>query len=94
MDDRLSDPPHGIRDELDVFLWIKAACRLQQTDVAFTDQILERKSASAVSFGVGYNKPDVRLYEAVEGISVAATNFAAKLLFFIRCDSWQMRYAL
>src|SRR6478672_316150 len=42
---RLTNPPHSVRDELHALIGIELTCSGEQTDVAFTDQIDERHAA-------------------------------------------------
>ena len=75
--DGLTDPPHGVRDELDALIGIELPRGREQTDVAFADQIDERQAAVLVLLGDGDDEAQVALDQFLQRILVAGADLLA-----------------
>src|SRR6185369_10835940 len=70
-EDRLADPPHRVRDELDALIGIELPGGSEQTDVAFTDQIDEGQTTVLVFLRHGDHEAEIALHELLEGVLIA-----------------------
>src|SRR6266550_422837 len=73
-ENRLANPPHGVRDELDALIGIELARRREQTDVALADEIGERQAAILVLLGDGNHEAQVALYQLLHRLLIARAN--------------------
>src|SRR6478672_45365 len=71
---RLTNPPHSVRDELHALIGIELASSSEQTDVALTDQIDERHAAVLVFLCDRDHEAQVTLHELLESVRVTCTN--------------------
>ena len=78
-EDRLADPPHGVRDELDALVGIELPGGGEQADVAFADEIDEREAAVLVFLGDGDDEAQVALDELLEGVLVAGADLLGEV---------------
>jgi len=77
-ENRLADPPHGVRDELDALIGVEFARRREQADVALADEISERQPAVLVFLGDGNHEPQVALHELLHRFLIARANLASE----------------
>ena len=66
--DRLTDPPRGVRGELEALLPIEFLDGSDQAEVAFLDQVKEKHAASGVTLGERDDEAQVRLEQVVLGL--------------------------
>ena len=78
-EDRLTDPPHGVGDELHALVRIELSRSGEQADVAFTDEIDERQSAVLVFLGDGDDEAQVALHELLERVLITGANLLREL---------------
>ena len=78
-EDRLANPPHGVRDELDALIGIELSRSGEQADVALTDEIDERQSAVLVLLGDGDDEAQVALDELLQRVLIAGANLLREL---------------
>ena len=69
--DRLADPPGRIGREFEAFSPVELIDRLDQTEVAFLDQVEEQHTAADVALGDADDKTQVRFTEFLLGFFVA-----------------------
>src|SRR5918997_2918247 len=72
-------PPGGIRREAVAHLGVELLDGLDEPRVTLLDEVLERHAAPAVLLGNGDHEPQVRLYEALPGFSVAPVGAPAEV---------------
>src|SRR5690606_40670286 len=58
-EDRLTDPPHRVRDELHALLRIELPCSRDEPDVAFLDQVDQGDTAVLVLLGYADDETQV-----------------------------------
>ena len=76
--DRLTDPPHGVRDELHALVGIELPGGGEQADVALADQVDERQAAVLVLLGDGDDEAQVALDELLQRVLVAGADLLAR----------------
>src|SRR5262249_22651153 len=74
-EDRLTDPPHGVGDELDALVGIEFSGGSEQADVALTDEVDEGQSPVLVLLGYGDDEAQVALDQFLERVLIARANF-------------------
>ena len=77
--DRLADPPHGVRDELHALVRIELPGGGEQADVAFADEVDERQAAVLVLLGDGDDEAQVALHELLQRVLVAGADLPGEL---------------
>jgi len=65
LEDRLADPPYGVRDELDAFGLVELVCRADQAEVALMIRS-ESERLILILLGDGHDEPQVSSARAVE----------------------------
>ena len=84
---RLPDPPQRRGLEVRVVRGIEPPCCLDQSEIAFVDQVQERHAEPPESPGVVHDHAKVGLHEKTECVFVAVLlNSCAKLTLVIRCQ--------
>ena len=81
--DALADPPRGVRGELEAAAPVEQLDRAHQADVAFLDQVEQRKSLALVLAGHGHHQPEVGHDESLArrlGVSDVAAGLRDALL--------------
>src|SRR6185312_15583934 len=78
-EDRLADPPHRVRDELDALIGVELSGGREQADVAFTDEVDERQSAILVFLGDRNHEAQVALHEFLQRVGIAGADAARDL---------------
>src|SRR5690349_22428470 len=78
-ENRLTNPPHSVRDELDALIRVELASSSEQTDVAFTDQIDERHAAVLILLRHRDDETQIALDELLECVGIAGTNTTSNL---------------
>src|SRR5689334_9720653 len=76
---RLTNPPHRVRDELDALIRIELTSSSEQTDVAFTDQIDERHAAVLIFLRHRDDETQIALDELLECVGIAGANPTSNL---------------
>ena len=71
LQDRLTDPPNGVRDELETTRFIETLCRLDQAVVSFVDEVSQRKPLPLLLLGNGYHEAKVCSGQTVQCILVS-----------------------
>ena len=61
--DRLTDPPGGVRRELEALGVVELLHRTDESEVAFLNQIEERHAAAGVALGQRHDESQVRFQE-------------------------------
>ena len=84
MQDRLANPPHSIRDELEALRSVKASGCDHQTQVAFIDQVGQWQSKVLIPLGDADDEPQVGLHEFRQCCFVALLNPFSNGDFFLR----------
>ena len=74
LQDRLTDPPHGVRDELETAGLVELLGGLDQTEVAFVDQVREAESLILILFGDGNYETQVGFGQLFEGFLISFLN--------------------
>src|SRR5690606_11881303 len=82
--DRLTDPPHGVRDELHALLRIELPCSRDEPDVAFLDQVDQRDAAVLILLGDADDEAEVRPDELLHGLLIALLRTTTQLDLFLR----------
>jgi len=92
MCDGLTDPPHGVGDELYVPVRIEPPARLDQPEIAFVNEIEEGHAKPAVALGVADDKSEVAFDEPAERRLIAVgLDAAGQLAFFFRRQTREFR---
>src|SRR5687767_2901488 len=81
--DRLTNPPHGVRDELHALVGIELPSRRQQTDVSFADEIDQGKAAVLIFLGDGDDETEVALDQLLQRVLISVANLAGELNFLV-----------
>src|SRR5438094_1040 len=71
LENRLADPPHRIRDELDPFRLVELVGGANQAEVALVDQIGERDTLILVLLRDRHHEPQVGAHQLVERLGIA-----------------------
>ena len=66
LEDRLPDPPHGVRDELDALGLVELVGRADQAEVALVDQVGERHALVLILLGDRHDEAEVAADQLVE----------------------------
>ena len=74
-ENRLPNPPRGVRAESHTHFWIKAFNRPDQTHIAFRNQVFEGNAASLETLGNRDNESQVAFNHAVASGHVAVLHF-------------------
>src|SRR5262245_29882966 len=77
-EDRLADPPHGVRNELHALIRVELPRGRQQTDVAFTDQIGKRQPTVLILLGDRDHKAEVALHELLHRLLITSTDLTGE----------------
>src|SRR5664280_347459 len=64
----LTDPPRGIRRELETFSPVELLHGVYQTEIALLDEVEERQARYLVLLGDRHHQPEVRLHERLLGL--------------------------
>ena len=81
LQDRLPDPPDGVRDELDLLRLVELLCGADESEVAFVDQVGERDSLILILLGHRHDEAEVGAHEGVVRLAVAGVNRARQFRF-------------
>ena len=74
LEDRLTDPPHGIGDELEAAGLVELLGGLDQPEVALVNQVGEAQSLILVLLGYGHHETQVGFGELLERFLVSFLN--------------------
>ena len=91
LQDALTNPPHGIRDELESARLIEFLGSLDQADVTFVDEVGKCESLMLILLGYRYDKSQVGGDELILGsfaIGTALLYFLCQFNFFINGNQW------
>src|SRR5690606_21946478 len=83
LENRLSNPPHGVGYELETPGFVKALGGLDQTEVSFIDKITERKTLILVLFRDGDNKAKVGFCQLLQRDLISLLYPFCQLDFFV-----------
>ena len=86
LQDRLSDPPHGVGDELESASFVEAFGGFNKSHIAFVDEVGEAKSLVLVLFCNRDDEAQVSLRQAVECCLVAGFDALSQLNFLFGCQ--------
>ena len=70
--DRLTDPPGGIRRELETLAPVELLDGVHEAEVALLDQVEQRQARSLVLLGDRHNEPQIGLHERALGLFTLA----------------------
>ena len=70
--DRLTDPPGGVRGELEALAPVELLDRVDEAEVALLDQVEERHARRLVALGDRHDQSEVRLHELALGVLALA----------------------
>src|ERR1043166_8178713 len=83
LQNRLADPPHRVRDELDALRLVEFVSGANEAQVAFIDQVRERHALVLILFRHRHDEPQIRPHEFVEALLVAHTNLLGQPPCFV-----------
>ena len=83
LENGLADPPNGVRNELDAFVWIELFHRLEKPLIADTYELGESQSSSLILLHVRDNEAEIRRNETFGGFFVADTRSTGELALFL-----------
>ena len=78
-ENRLADPPHGVRDELHALIGIELPRSGEQADVAFADEIDEGHAAVLIFLCDGDDEAEVALDELLERVLIAGADLRREI---------------
>ena len=81
-EDRLTDPPHRVRDELHALIGIELPGSGEKADVAFADEIDERQTAVLIFLRHGDHEAQVALDELLECVLITSANLLGQVDLF------------
>ncbi len=84
--DRLTDPPHGIADEVITLVGIELVQSRHQTDVSFIDQIDQRHTLVLIFLGYIHHKPKIGFDHTFAGELVTLLGAFGKRKFLFGCQ--------
>ena len=84
LEDALTDPPHGVGDELEAAGLVELLSGLDQAQVAFVDQVGKAQTLVLVLFRHGNHETQVRTGEFLQGDGVAFADALRKFHFLFR----------
>ena len=87
MQDCLADPPHRVRDELDVLLGVVLLRGVNETDVPLVDEIEEEHVGVAVALRVRDDEAEVRFDELLHRRLVVLLHTTAELLLTLGSEA-------
>ena len=82
----LSDPPYGVRDELEAACLVELLGSFQQSDVALVDEVGQRETLVLILLCNGDNKTQIRLCQLLKSLAVAVL-YAVGELHFLFCGN-------
>ena len=82
LQNRLTNPPYGVRYELEALVLIEALGGSDETHVTRTDQIGERYTTVLVFLGDADDKTQIRLDEGIARSFVSILDFSSEVDFF------------
>src|SRR5262249_9035128 len=88
LQDRLTNPPHRVRDELDALRLVELMRRANETEVAFVDQIRERDALVLILLRDGYHEAKVGSNELVERFLIIRADTLREPDLFVATDQW------
>src|SRR5881394_4645207 len=89
-EDRLANPPHGVRNELHALIGIELAGGGEQPDVAFADEIGERQPAVLILLRDRDHEPEVALHELLHRLLIAGAHLARKRDLLLLREQWSL----
>jgi hypothetical protein len=89
-EDGLSDPPDGVRDELDALIWIELSNRLEQPFISDGDELTEIESMALVLLHVRDDEAQICRYQSFRSffVSFLGPSSEASLLLGV-IDQWK-----
>ena len=81
--DGLAYPPNGVGDEFEAACFVETLCGLNQTHVAFVDEVGKAEALVLVLLGDGDDEAQVGLGEAVEGFLVTGFDALSQTDFLL-----------
>src|SRR5215208_1018678 len=81
-EDRLTDPPHRVRDELDALVGVELPRRGEQADVPLADQVDQREAAVLVLLRHRDHEAEVPLHELLERVGITRADAPRELDLF------------
>src|SRR5207247_6645083 len=88
---RLADPPHRIGDEFDVLVGVELLRGVDESDVAFVDQVEEEDMRVAIALGVRDDEPEIRLDQLLQGTLVVFLHTPAELTLAFGSETRDLR---
>jgi len=91
MHDALTNPPHAVADERELTVGVEMARRLDETEVAFVNEIQEGHAELAIASRVGHHEPQVACDERVECRAVLLLNASSEFVFLFDRETGEFR---
>ena len=86
LENRLTNPPHGIGDELETARFVELLGGLDQPEVAFVNQVGEAESLILVLLGDRHDETQVRLGELFERLLVSFLDSLGEFYLLLNRD--------
>src|SRR5205823_1379810 len=86
LENRLANPPHRVRDELDAFRLVELVGGANEAEVAFVDQIGERDALILILLGDRDDEAQIRTHQRIEGLLVVLADALRELHFHLASD--------
>jgi hypothetical protein len=86
LENRLADPPHRVRDELDSLRLVELVRGADETEVALVDQIGERDALILILLGHRHDEPEVRAHQLVQRLLIVHPNALRQSHLFLTVD--------
>ena len=95
LEHRLTNPPHGVRDELDALVGIELPDRLQEPLVPDRDKLAQIEAVPLVLLHVGDDESQVRGDEPLRSLDIALLCLSRESPFFFGAFyQWKLLYVL
>ena len=86
LENRLANPPHGIRDELEAARFIELLGRLDKSEVALVNQVRQAEALILVLFGDRHDEAQIGLRQLLERLLVSLLDSLGEFHLFLDRD--------
>jgi hypothetical protein len=94
LQNRLSDPPNGVGDELESARLVESLRTLDESEVPFVDQISKGQALMLVLLGDADDKTEIGLGQLLECLLIPLLDSTGKVNFFLRSYKVDLPYLL